>query len=85
MPRRRGAWHAADSKARRTASVRSASGNKARWVTAEKPDMPRETEPRLNTTLRATGGFHVGLGFGDQSENIESIREGGKFSSEFTN
>ena len=31
------------------------------------------------------GGFHVGLGFGDQSENIESIREGGKFSSEFTN
>lgn len=79
-----GTAHTADSPARRMASVRSPSGNKARAVKAKKPNMERATEQRLNTKLWATWEFYVGLGFGDQSYDIESIR-GGKFSSEFTN
>lgn len=59
--------HTADSRARRTASVCSTSGNKARSVKAKKPNMERETEQRLNTKLWATWEFYVGLGFGDQS------------------
>ena len=41
----------------RMASERSASGHKARGVTAEKPGVAGEAEPRPNTTLRASGGF----------------------------